>query len=117
MPGTHQSVPSLMASTSSSTPSTSSSTRSGQPISVASRVGDVLLGRSTAIPRPPITHDGRTMTGRPSASTACAKARRVLRQPPARPFQAQLVEQLREPLAILGVSIASAVSPAIGTSA
>ena len=34
MPGTHQSVPSLMASTSSSTPSTSSSTRSGQPISL-----------------------------------------------------------------------------------
>ena len=52
------------------------------------------------IPRPPMTHEGRTMTGNP-ASRPPPRARRVARQAAWRSLDAELVQQGGEALAVL----------------
>ena len=70
------------------------------------------------MPRPPITHDGRTMTGSPprpaiEARSSSASAASEPRGPSSPSSTSRPAKRSRSSV----ISIASAVSPAIGTSA
>ncbi len=70
------------------------------------------------MPRPPITQDGRTMTGRPpSAAIEAASSAALPASEPRGPDRPRSSSRPAKRSRSSVTSIASAVSPAIGTSA